>query len=331
METTKEQPLVSVIVTTYNRKELLKETIDSILNQTFRDFELIVVDNYSNYDFLSYMKSFNDSRIRSFQNQNNGIIVVNRNYGIKKAKGEYIAVCDDDDLWLPLKLEKQVEFLNSNQEVAVVGSHYMSIDENGNYLHELKWPVGSVSNFFYILTGHNPVGHPCVMYKKKVIEEVGYYREEYSKSEDTDLWFRIYHNGYRCDNIPQILTYYRKHSKQASTVFKDLQHKNHSLAFFDFYTKLVKKEISYNKIVQYLNVLVWKTEHFSLNNLWNIIYIFMSIFEKLKFIHRCNNSIIYFYPKIFRPLQLLGLIGLLLKNNTLPTSLIKSILKRIKK
>jgi glycosyltransferase involved in cell wall biosynthesis len=97
-------PLVSVIVTTYNRRDLLTKTIDSILKQTYKNFELIVVDNFSDYDFLSYLRSFNDERIRYFQNANDGIIAVNRNFGIKKAKGDYIAFCDDDDTWYPEKL-----------------------------------------------------------------------------------------------------------------------------------------------------------------------------------------------------------------------------------
>ena len=80
----KNLPLVSVIVTTYNREILLKETINSILCQTFKEFELIVVDNYSNYDYFKFINSFNDSRILPFQNKNKGIIAVNRNFGIKK-------------------------------------------------------------------------------------------------------------------------------------------------------------------------------------------------------------------------------------------------------
>jgi len=110
----KENPLVSVIVTTYNRKELLTETLDSIINQTFTDFELIIIDNYSNYEFISYVNSFSDNRIRAFQNQNNGIIAVNRNFGIKKAKGKYIAFCDDDDLWLPQKIEEQLKHFDND-------------------------------------------------------------------------------------------------------------------------------------------------------------------------------------------------------------------------
>lgn len=130
MKTSKEGPLVSVIVTTYNRKELLKETIDSILNQTFRNFELIVVDNFSDYDFFSHIESFNDNRIRPFQNRNDGIIAVNRNYGIKKAKGEYIAFCDDDDYWVNYKLEKQLKCFDDNKIIGV-GSNQFNLADSG--------------------------------------------------------------------------------------------------------------------------------------------------------------------------------------------------------
>ena len=101
--------MVSVVVTTFNRKDLLKETLESILAQTYQDFELIVVDNYSNYDFNALIESFKSDKIRAYQNQNHDVIATNRNFGIEKAKGEYIAFCDDDDLWMPDKLEKQMK------------------------------------------------------------------------------------------------------------------------------------------------------------------------------------------------------------------------------
>jgi len=115
-------PLVSVIVTTYNRKKLLKETITSILEQTYKHFELLVIDNYSNYDFIDYINSFNDSRIRPFQNNNYGNIAINRNYGIENAKGDYIAFCDDDDLWRKDKLEKQINAIFREESLVGIGS-----------------------------------------------------------------------------------------------------------------------------------------------------------------------------------------------------------------
>jgi len=108
-------PKVSVILTTYNRPELVKKTIDSILNQTFQDFELIVVDNCSNYDFLQVINAFNDKRIIPFQKNNHGIIAKNRNYGISKANGAFLAFCDDDDIWEPNKLEIQINFIYRNK------------------------------------------------------------------------------------------------------------------------------------------------------------------------------------------------------------------------
>jgi teichuronic acid biosynthesis glycosyltransferase TuaG len=114
-------PRVSVIVTTFNRKELLKETLLSILAQTYKNFELIVVDNFSDYNFFEHIKEYNDERIRPFQNQNNGIIAVNRNFGMKQAKGNYWAFCDDDDLWHTDKLEIQLAAL-TNEDLIGCGT-----------------------------------------------------------------------------------------------------------------------------------------------------------------------------------------------------------------
>ena len=96
-------PLVSVILITYNRECFLKETIDSILAQTYRNFELIIIDNFSDYDFNALVNSYHSNKIRAFQNQNNGIIAINRNFGIERARGNYLAFCDDDDIWYPNK------------------------------------------------------------------------------------------------------------------------------------------------------------------------------------------------------------------------------------
>jgi teichuronic acid biosynthesis glycosyltransferase TuaG len=115
----KKQPLVSVIVTTFNRKEYLSETLHSILMQTMTDFELLVIDNYSDYDFLNFMLDFSDKRIRAYQNKNHGIIATNRNFGILKARGEFIAFCDDDDIWMAHKLEKQIPYFKKNDIVGV--------------------------------------------------------------------------------------------------------------------------------------------------------------------------------------------------------------------
>ena len=100
---------VSIIVTTINRKSYLKETIDSILNQSFQDFEIIIVDSYSDYDFFKFIASFDNKKIIAFQNnKGNNNISINRNFGLQYATGKYIAFCDDDDIWFPKKIELQI-------------------------------------------------------------------------------------------------------------------------------------------------------------------------------------------------------------------------------
>ena len=157
-------PFVSVVVTTFNRKKLLKETVDSILNQTFTDFELIVVDNYSNYDFMEYMKSFNDDRIRFYQNRNDGVIAVNRNYAIRRSKGEYIAFCDDDDIWSRQKIELQVEQVIKNPDTILVSTNFSLINDNSLIL---KSSIGKRIKYLFISIFENP--KYCLSYMNYII------------------------------------------------------------------------------------------------------------------------------------------------------------------
>ena len=330
-------PTVSVLMPVYNGERYLVDAIESILNQTYEDFEFLIANDCSTDNSIEIIRSYHDKRIRLIQNEKNLGQVVTMNKGIELAKGKYIARLDQDDLAHKRRIKNQVTFLNSNQDIAVVGSHIKYIDKNNNYLGELRWPVGFESNLLYILTGNNPVGHTGVMYRKNVIVGIGYYRQEYKTSEDTDLWFRIYKSGYSCDNIPRILTYCRKHSKQSSLKFKELQHKNHNSAFYDFYTGLVKKEICYYKIEHYLNVMTWKSEKFKIKTIGNISFIIWDLFEKLIFLHRCSNgsksphyNIIFdSSSKLFIPFQLFELIKLLIRSDIKFVSLIMSLLKRI--
>ena len=149
MKIFKQNPLVSIIVTTFNRKELLKETIESILKQTYTNFELIVIDNYSNYIFFEFIKTFDDTRIKAFRNQNNGSVEVNRNYGIHKSKGEFIAFCDDDDLWTEKKLEIQIP-LFSNPKVGLSCGESVILNERNKIIfdnYRKMLPSGYIVNF----------------------------------------------------------------------------------------------------------------------------------------------------------------------------------------
>jgi glycosyltransferase involved in cell wall biosynthesis len=285
-----DKPLVSILVLTYNRKVFLHETIESILNQTYKNFEIIIVDNFSNYDFLSYMNSFKDDRIKPFQNKNNGVIVVNRNYGLTKAQGEYIAVCDDDDLWIPQKLEKQVNYLNYNHDIAALGCQYSCINENGNPLNEMHWPVGFKNNIFSLITGFSPVGHPGVLIRKKVLNKVGNYDSRYPPAEDYELWLRLVVNGYKLDNLDEFLIKYRIHQSQTSTLQRKLLRKNHILAFNFFYHLMVGMQLTTNDLIEYFNIFKFKAK-VKQNNISKIFTIYFSLLTSINKIYYLDRDI----------------------------------------
>jgi len=184
---------VSVIVPTFNRRHLLKETMESILNQTFKDFELIIVDNYSTDNTEKLIRSYNDKRIRYFKNQNKGIVAVNRNFGIKKAKGELIAFCDDDDLWMPYKLEKQVAEFEKDDQVALVCTNGIAFNETGETGLTIKSHLRESDFTFKSLIFSNHICNSSVIVRKSVINDVGMLDED-SKifgAEDYYLWVQL--------------------------------------------------------------------------------------------------------------------------------------------
>lgn len=206
---------VSVIIPTYNRAHFVSEAIDSVLNQTFNDFELMVVDNYSADNTEAVVSSYNDKRIRYFKNQNNGFVSINRNYGIEKSQGEYIAFLDDDDLWLPEKLEKQVELLDSNKALGLIYSDCYVIEADGvpevTYLAHRKPVRGHAFNELF---QSNPIPMLTVIIRREVLDKVGGFNPLYKIAQDYDLWLRI-GEYYPLDFIGQPLAKYRVHRESS--------------------------------------------------------------------------------------------------------------------
>jgi len=224
----KAKPIVTVIVTTFNRKELLQKTIESILDQKFKDFELIVVDNFSDYDFFSFMRSFGDDRISAFQNQNNGIIAVNRNYGIIKAKGDYIAFCDDDDLWVPNKLNLQLKYFSD--DIIGVGSSLMYIDNRNKKKITKKHVIRD-----YKLGFKELITFLSIPLSSLIVENDGFlFNEQRSFVNIEDLDFQlnaVQKTGKRLKLLSEPLVHYRIHTNSGSYNFKN------SYNFIDIYNK----------------------------------------------------------------------------------------------
>ena len=207
-------PLVSIIVTTFNRVNLLAKTLDSILAQSCRDFELIVVDNMSEDGTAAFVASINDTRVLYYGNSNNGVIAINRNYGISRAKGHYVAFCDDDDLWLPDKLKTQIDILTKNPAIALCYSNAESFDNNGTISQQMFRRLVNKNHFFHLLQG-NYIPNSSVLILRTVFLELGLLSENTIIREDYDMWLRV-SNTYPIIGVNAPLIRYRVHPGNAA-------------------------------------------------------------------------------------------------------------------
>ena len=202
---------VSVIIPTYNRADLLPEAIDSVLAQTWKDMEIIVVDDGSNDGTGEAVRRYGD-RVRYFYKENEGPANA-RNMGIKKARGAYLAFLDSDDVWKPEKLGVQMDFMGEHPEIKLVctDSSIMGSSECG----EGKLRRDFVGNLFPLLFSKSFIRTSTVLMTKECFGEIGYFNGEFEPAEDYDLWLRVakrYPVAYLC----QPLVRYRKHEENIS-------------------------------------------------------------------------------------------------------------------
>lgn len=182
-------PTVSVIIPTYNRANLVSRAIKSVLNQTYQDFEIIVVDDCSEDNTEEIVKSFNDSRIRYIKHKKNKGGSAARNTGIKRARGKYIAFLDDDDEWLPSKLEKQIMlFEKLSKHYGVVYSGYYIA--KGDVIKRKVLPKYRGDVYGYLLK-RNFIGSPTIVVRKECFKRAGLFDEDLPASQDWDMWLRI--------------------------------------------------------------------------------------------------------------------------------------------
>lgn len=187
-------PCVSVVLPTYNRANLLGETLESILGQDFRDFELLVVSDGSTDDTEAVVRSYEDRRIRLISQSNSGGPAAPRNTGVEHSRGEYVAFCDDDDLWMPHKLARQVAVLERAPRVALCYTHAVVFGD-GDVIARRALKNGFAGNHFRRLLYGNIIANSSVMVRRSVLAEVGPFNVERALhgSEDYEMWLRIAH------------------------------------------------------------------------------------------------------------------------------------------
>ena len=209
-------PLISVCMPVYNAERYLAEAIESILGQTFRDFEFLIIDDGSTDRSLAILERYaaRDARIRLSSKPNAGY-VVRLNEMLHQARGDLIARMDADDVALPERFARQVEFLRSHPEVDVVGGAQEHIDSKGYPLTVHYDPQGHEEISELAMSGACPINHPSVMMRRKALLAVGGYRVEMMPAEDLDLWLRMGERG-RLANLPDVIMRYRVHDSSVS-------------------------------------------------------------------------------------------------------------------
>jgi glycosyltransferase involved in cell wall biosynthesis len=213
-------PIVSVIIPTFNQAELLLIALQSVINQTFQDWEAIVIDNHSQDTTKEIVESMNDSRIRYLIFSNQGIIAASRNQGINHANGNYIAFLDSDDLWYPSKLSTCLEYFRQGADATC---HGMWIRKDG--VLDKKFTPAQPSHNLYetlLFKGNPLIATSTVIVKKQCLKKFGIFSEDPSivTVEDYDLWLRLAKNNVRWIIIPEILGEYTVHDKNASKNIK---------------------------------------------------------------------------------------------------------------
>ena len=188
------QPLVSIVMPTYNHDKFIIEAIESVINQTYRNIELIIIDNYSMDNTENIVKSYvsKDSRIIYKKHRNDGIIAISRNIGIKEASGNYIAFIDSDDFWLNNKIERVIEFFNKYPYVDLVCHDEFHIYENDkNSIKKSK--NGPYKKYFDLLFKGNALSTSAVVLKKSKVFEAELFSEDknFVTAEDYDLWLKL--------------------------------------------------------------------------------------------------------------------------------------------
>lgn len=247
--------IVSVVIPTHNRCDLLPRAIRSVLNQTFKDFEIIVVSDGSTDGTDELMESLSqeDSRIKyiSYHPGHNGNYA--RNTGIKAAKGEFVAFLDDDDEWLTTKLEKQLELFRKNEKIVLVytGVKVIYVDEKINYSF-LPKNEGNLSRT--ILLGNCIGSTSTVMVRKSVFEKSGVFDPDLAALQDFDLWIRVCQQGEVGVVSEELINYYNyRSSNQVSAVtpkyenaFEYINHK-----YKELFDNLNNRELVTKQIDEY--------------------------------------------------------------------------------
>ncbi len=210
-------PLVTVLMTVYNGGEYLRTSVPGILNQTFKDFELLIINDCSTDDSVKIIKSFNDKRIIIHNNEKNLGQTKSLNVGLRLARGKYIARMDADDMAFPLWLEKLVYFMEDHPEYVVVGPAATVIDANSKIKNVIFSP-DNIDTIIFRIFFETPLNHVGSLMNKEAILKIGGFNESFLVAQDFELWSSIIRNNLKLTSIPDVLVAVRLHEKSLTAL-----------------------------------------------------------------------------------------------------------------
>jgi glycosyltransferase involved in cell wall biosynthesis len=218
MDTALNAPRVSVILPVYNAQEFLRESVESVLAQSFRDFELIILNDGSSDGSDGIIRGFRDERIVYRRAEHNRGLIRTLNEGLAMARGEYVARMDADDISLPDRLMRQVQHLDAHPRVAALGTWFWQMRGKSRRLIQTSVGSGRVKAE---LMFRSALAHPTVMMRRSVLSERGLkYDDNFPHAEDFELWTRLAEIAL-LDNLPEPLLFYRVHAAQVSSVQRE--------------------------------------------------------------------------------------------------------------
>lgn len=227
-------PLVSILLPAYNCEKYIRKTIDSLLNQTYTNFELLLINDGSTDGTSAIIDGYTDIRIQHIHNNGNKGLIYTLNRGLELAKGKYIARIDADDVCLPTRLEKQVDWLEKNSTTAIVATQIIFINEldepTGN------WPLDmqciTATKIKKAMLWQSCIAHPSVLMRSEIIKQY-HYSTKQKHSEDYDLWLQVLSDGNVIEKVPEQLLKYRVHTASVTGSI----HRKKNPFFTNYHTK----------------------------------------------------------------------------------------------
>lgn len=239
------RPKLSVVTTVYNAEKFIKDSINSILSQTFSDFEFIILNDGSKDGTVDIIKSYKDTRIRFFNDVQNRKIPYRRNQGIALANTPYIVIHDGDDISLPHRLEETYRLFYNNIELFCIGSYATKIDLEGKEVGEMNYPPRTHEGCVDLICKKcmNPMIDPSTTFRKDVFDKLGRYTLDKAiyTVPDFDLWLKAILGGYRFSNLDFPLIKYRQNPDGMTGQKKQEMIKAHMIVWSSFMKKYRKQ------------------------------------------------------------------------------------------